>query len=119
MVRTTDEIRDLSLQPSADQILVTWATAGEEEGGSCPVTTYEVSWELVNKDQCQPEDSPVSIGADTVSLTTFTIGSLWPYSTYTVHVRPSSHAGMTSMISNETTTEQKGNNHIETLPRKR
>ena len=103
-----DEIYDLALEPWTDEVVVTWATAGGE-GDSCPATTYLVSWELVNKGQCGPDASPAPAGEDTVGNTTFTVGSLWPYSTYRVHVRPSSSPGTASTRSNQTTTKESGN----------
>ena len=93
--------------PSTNEVRVSWTTVGDKES-PCPVTTYRVRSELINKEQCERQSLSGSVDARIVDGNTTTISSLLAYSTYRVHVVPASNAGANFMKSQEVTTNEGG-----------
>ncbi|XP_038066629.1 receptor-type tyrosine-protein phosphatase delta-like [Patiria miniata] len=99
-----DEIQSLNLEPSTNEIKASWITAGNEEN-PCPVTSYCVSYQLLNFEQCQPQTEPTQIHR-TVNDTNVNITSMHAYSTYSVQVVPANNAGEKYMNNKTVTTDE-------------
>ncbi|XP_038066628.1 uncharacterized protein LOC119736684 [Patiria miniata] len=99
-----DEIQSLNLEPSTNEIKASWITAGNEDN-PCPVTSYRVSYQLLNFEQCQPQTEHTQIHT-TVNDTNVNITSMHAYSTYSVQVVPANNAGAKYMNNKTVTTDE-------------
>ncbi|XP_038068353.1 neogenin-like [Patiria miniata] len=102
----TAEIHSLNLEPSTDEIKVSWTTAGNEDNPCPPVTSYRVSYQLLNLEQCQQMTDPALIHAAVVDGSDIDLTSMHTYSTYIVQVAPANNAGAKYMKSKTVTTEE-------------
>ncbi|XP_038066653.1 receptor-type tyrosine-protein phosphatase T-like [Patiria miniata] len=87
-----DEIRALNLEPSVNEIQASWTTTGNEDN-PCPVTSYRVSYQLLNLEQCQSKTDPALTNTAVVNGNDIDITSMHAYSTYSVQVVPANNAG--------------------------
>ncbi|XP_038066550.1 uncharacterized protein LOC119736605 [Patiria miniata] len=87
-----DEIQSLTLEPSRNDIRVTW-TSTREEVNLCPAPSYRVSYQLLNLEQCQPQTDSAPIHAAVVNSSGIELTSMHAYSTYGVRVEPGHHPG--------------------------
>ncbi|XP_038066583.1 angiopoietin-1 receptor-like [Patiria miniata] len=102
-----DEIHSLNLQPSTNEIKASWTTAGNEDN-PCPLTSYRVSYQLLNLEQCQPRTDPAVIRAAVVNGSDISITSMHAYSTYSVQVVPANNDGANYLKSKTVTTDEGG-----------
>ncbi|XP_038066548.1 tyrosine-protein kinase receptor Tie-1-like [Patiria miniata] len=87
-----DDIQSLTLEPSRNGIRVTW-TSTRDEGNLCPASSYRVSYQLLNLEQCQPQTDSAPIHAAVVNSSGIELTSMHAYSTYSVRVEPGHHPG--------------------------
>ncbi|XP_038066631.1 uncharacterized protein LOC119736688 [Patiria miniata] len=100
-----DEIQDLNLDASVNEIKASWTTAGNEDN-PCPVTSYRVSYQLLNLEQCQPQIDPALTSATVQNGSDKDITSMHAYSTYSVQVVPANNAGAKYMKNKTVTTDE-------------
>ncbi|XP_038066650.1 receptor-type tyrosine-protein phosphatase delta-like [Patiria miniata] len=100
-----DEIQELNLEPSTNEIKASWTTAGSEDN-PCPVTSYRVSYQLLNLEQCQPQTDPALTNLEIVNGNNTDITLMHAYSTYSVQVVPANNAGAKYMKNKTVTTNE-------------
>ncbi|XP_038066586.1 uncharacterized protein LOC119736642 [Patiria miniata] len=100
-----DEILSLNLQPATNEIKASWTTAGNEDN-PCPVTSYRVSYQLLNLEQCQPQTDPSLTNVGVVNGNDISITSMHAYSTYSVQVVPANNDGANYLKSKTVTTDE-------------
>ncbi|XP_022097200.1 receptor-type tyrosine-protein phosphatase T-like isoform X2 [Acanthaster planci] len=101
-----DEIQSFNLQPFENKIHASWITAGDEDN-PCPVTSYLVSYQLVNLEQCEQQSNPELMSWGVVVGSGTNITSVHAYSTYIVQVVPANNAAE-KFIQMETITTDEG-----------
>ncbi|XP_038066637.1 receptor-type tyrosine-protein phosphatase mu-like [Patiria miniata] len=100
-----DEIQSFNLDPSTNEIRTSWTTAGNEDN-PCPVTSYRVSYQLLNLEQCQPRTDLAVINKTVVNGSDIEFTSMHAYSTYNVQVVPANNAGAKYRKSKTVTTDE-------------
>ncbi|XP_038066639.1 receptor-type tyrosine-protein phosphatase T-like [Patiria miniata] len=100
-----DEIQSFNLDPSTNKIRTSWTTAGNEDN-PCPVTSYRVSYQLLNLEQCQPRTDLAVINKTVVNGSGIEFTSMHAYSTYNVQVVPANNAGAKYRKSKTVTTDE-------------
>ncbi|XP_038066579.1 uncharacterized protein LOC119736637 [Patiria miniata] len=101
-INCQDVIQSLTLEPSRNDIRVSWSRAGDELT-LCPRASYCVSYQLLNLEQCQPQTDSILEDAGIANDNSIVIRLLYTHSTYRVHVASENNTLIQTM---ETTTEE-------------
>ncbi|XP_071799484.1 receptor-type tyrosine-protein phosphatase mu-like isoform X2 [Asterias amurensis] len=97
-VQAPNPVEGLNLSSTANEIQVSWPASTGSAVNPCTASFYNVTYELLNSDQCDPKGSPVTVIASQVDTTTATISGLEPYSSYRVNVKATNTAGVSSVV---------------------
>ncbi|XP_033636799.1 tyrosine-protein kinase receptor Tie-1-like [Asterias rubens] len=97
-VQAPNPVEGLNLSPSANEIQVSWQASTGSAVNPCTASSYNVTYELLNFDQCDPKGSPVTVNVGQVDTTTATISGLEPYSSYRVYVIATNTGGDSSVV---------------------
>ncbi len=97
-VGVPNPVESLTLSSTMNEIQVSWPASTGNATNPCTAIAYYVTYELLNFDQCNLQDNPVTMNAGQVETTTATISGLEPYSSYKVYVRATNIAGNSSVV---------------------
>ncbi|XP_071800004.1 protein sidekick-2-like [Asterias amurensis] len=86
------------------QLTISWAVPVTDAQGHCPAIDYLVTYDLINREQCQMVNR--RIDSLITTATTITIDGLEAYSTYRVNVTSRNQAGNSTAVTSTTRTEE-------------
>ncbi|XP_071800009.1 protein sidekick-2-like [Asterias amurensis] len=99
-------VTGLTIKSKANgQLIVTWTAPSSNRDNHCPATAYELTYELINLEQCQEGNH--SGGSLNTSDTTLCVDGLYPYSTYRINVTARNKAGNGPTISKSAITTER------------
>ncbi|XP_071800001.1 protein sidekick-1-like [Asterias amurensis] len=85
-------VTGLAIKSKANgQLGVTWTAPSSNRDNHCPATAYELTYELINLEQCKEGNH--SGGSMNTTDTTLFVDGLHPYSTYRINVTSRNEAG--------------------------
>ncbi|XP_071799499.1 uncharacterized protein [Asterias amurensis] len=100
--RTTEQapnpVEGLNLRSSANGIQVSWPASTGTAINPCTASSYIVTYELLNSDQCDPKENPFTVNVGQVDTTSTSISGLEPYSSYRVNVKATNTGGDSSNV---------------------
>ena len=69
-------VEGLNLSSSANEIQVSWQASTGTAVNPCTASSYNVTYELLNSNQCDPKENPFTVNVGQVDTTTATISGL-------------------------------------------